>query len=639
MEFPPRLTYNRVVMEERQWAPYEAGKFDGSRFLLLAAHPDDEVLGAGGTLHLLAARGAEVQVVIFSRGEAWGDGEVRAAESRKAAETLGHPEPVFLDFPDRGFRERLSQVEKRIADLLKDGPWDVVFCPAPTEIHPDHRALSYALLTLIQSSSIGEPLLQSVWNTRIAFYEVSAPQRVDFLSDITSAVDKKRGAIEAFASQNAKHDFLSKILGLNAYRSYTLPPTVTHAEGFRVTGWQNVRTAPITAWFPAEDPLLAAGVRASIGVVVRTRNRPHLLREALESLAASSLAPEQVMVVNNGDEPVDGVLADFPALKPMLLSTGGKGRSAAANLGLKALTTEYAAFLDDDDLVYPHHYAVLARALKAGGAGVVYGDAVSAVYHVHPSTGARELKDKVIAYSRDFDADLLLYDNYIPFHTLLFRRELALAAGPLREDLEVFEDWEFLIRLSGLAPFLHLRQATCEYRHFSTAQTLGEDPARKADFHRNRRRILDLTRPLRTPDVEERLFKALNDEGRRLTAELAVLGGEAQFLRHKSEETHREIGRLGRELEIAQGASRTLAGEKDALEERLAQTEARLAVEVRARKDDVDKLAGENQDLARHLEVAYGEIHRLNQTLSLIYVSKTWKVHSWIQKLKRFYRT
>ncbi len=69
-------------------------------------------------------------------------------------------------------------------------------------------------------------------------------------------------------------------------------------------------------------------------------------------------------------------------------------------------------------------------------------------------------------YSRDFDRDLLLVDNYIPFNTLLMEhdllRELGRRGPAFARELAVFEDWDFLIRLSAQAPFHQLRRVTCE---------------------------------------------------------------------------------------------------------------------------------------------------------------------------------
>src|SRR5690349_14963530 len=76
----------------------------GGRVLVIAAHPDDEILGCGGTVALHAARGDHVTSVIACEGESlrYGPGGVGQAEhSRRAAETLGVTDVRSLKFPDQ----------------------------------------------------------------------------------------------------------------------------------------------------------------------------------------------------------------------------------------------------------------------------------------------------------------------------------------------------------------------------------------------------------------------------------------------------------------------------------------------------------------------------------------------------------
>lgn len=616
-------------MDEAKRFPYESKPFEARKVLLLAAHPDDEILGAGGTLALLAARGAAVRTTIFSRGEAWGDPAVRMGESEAAAAVLGLPAPEFLEFPDRGFDARADELKDAIARLVLDAEPDLLLCPAPSELHPDHRALARACVLLIQSLRVGDEALQALWGAVIAFYEVSHPVAADRLVDITAVAAKKEEAVRRFASQLDKNDFARKMMGLNAYRSYTLPKEVTHAEAFRVLPWQALQTTPLAALFP--EPQGAPADLPSVGVVVRTKDRPEFLKEALQSLSAQFVPPAQVAVVNDGTVPVREVIAGFAVLNITLIEAGGIGRGAAANRGLGALTTEFAAFLDDDDVVYPHHFQRLLETAVRSRAEAVYADALSTVQVFDPAGGSYAARDRVIAYSRDFDPDYLLYDNYIPLHTLLFRRRLLDAAGLFREDLPVFEDWEWLIRLSRLTPFLHIRELTCEYRHFSATQTLGEDPRSKPEFTEGRRRVLELTRPLRTPATEERLFKALAERAGRLEREKAVLAGETAFLRRQAEEMAGERERLNRELGLAQeGLER--AGRDHA---ELRRQDGERRGQVSQLEEELAKHREEVSRLDAHLKTTYDEIHRLNTTIALIYASRTWKVHSWVQRLKR----
>ena len=466
---------------------------------------------------------------------------------------------------------RSNDLKEWISGVLREGPWDAIVCPAPFDRHPGRRAIAFALLDLIQSLRVGDPLLDVIWNSAIA-WERSDP--------LDSAI---------------AHSPLDGVL--------------------HMTSWQEIQAFPITVYFSPTDPLLGGDCPAAIGVVVRTRNRPVQLWEALASLQACTHKPAQVVVVNDGAPLPEGLGEIFPSLPLRVLNTGGAGRGAAANAGLRALTTDYAAFLDDDDLVYPHHYAALARALADGNIQAAYTDALSVIYRAQDPGQPPAPRDKILAYSRDFDADWLLYDNYIPFHTLVFKRDLALAVGPVREDLPVFEDWEFLVRLSRLTPFVHVRKITCEYRHFPDSQTLGETPQGKRAFVEGRRRVLHLTRALRTPEVEERLVKTLMDDRERFLKERVVLGGETQFLRRKAEQAREEAWNLHTEIGRLDAENRRLSG-------------------IEREAEDLRK---GQQDLAGRLDATYAEIHRLNSLLGLIYASKTWKAHQIIQRIKSLF--
>ena len=118
------------------------------RVLVLAAHPDDEVLGMGGTLCLHAAeQGDEVRVVCVTDGSSTqypGDTEVRERkneEARAAAEVLGVTDYVHLDLPDMRL-DTLAHVELNavVEGQIRDVAPEVVYTPHP-DVNLDHRAL------------------------------------------------------------------------------------------------------------------------------------------------------------------------------------------------------------------------------------------------------------------------------------------------------------------------------------------------------------------------------------------------------------------------------------------------------------------------------------------------------------------
>ena len=146
-------------------------------------------------------------------------------------------------------------------------------------------------------------------------------------------------------------------LGLRSLRTASLPPSVTAAEGYRRVTVDDFRTLGRAAMIRRLGGVpelhdVVDGPR--ISVVVRTKDRPQLLAEALQSLAAGSYRRVEVVLVNDGGEPptipvdlpLDVVRVDLPV---------NRGRAGAANAGVEAATGDHVAFLDDDDLAERSH--------------------------------------------------------------------------------------------------------------------------------------------------------------------------------------------------------------------------------------------------------------------------------------------
>ena len=216
---------------EPDLVPYQAVQtLPGRRVLVLAPHPDDEVLGCGGLMAALLSRGVPVQVVIASDGGQGGDAAIREQESMAAAQALGEgasaPDLHFWRLPDRGLAQA-TELVPRLQHAVGTAAADLVLLPSPFEVHPDHRALCVAgLHALRQAGTVADVL----------FYEVGQPLMPDVLVDITPQLPRKRSALRCFPSQMAVQAYDEQLLALNRYRAYTLGPTVSHAEAYqRVT--------------------------------------------------------------------------------------------------------------------------------------------------------------------------------------------------------------------------------------------------------------------------------------------------------------------------------------------------------------------------------------------------------------------
>ena len=118
-----------------------------TRVLVLAAHPDDEVLGMGGTIAVHADRGDEVRIVCVTDGSSTqypGDSAKRAQkeeEARRAAAELGVTDYVHLDLPDMRL-DTIPHVEvnRVVEEHVRELEPEIVYTPHP-DVNHDHRAL------------------------------------------------------------------------------------------------------------------------------------------------------------------------------------------------------------------------------------------------------------------------------------------------------------------------------------------------------------------------------------------------------------------------------------------------------------------------------------------------------------------
>ena len=127
-----------------------------TRVLVVAAHPDDETLGAGGTIPRHVARGDDVLVCLMSDGVAarhdQSDLQRRCAE--KACGVLGVRDVVFCDLPDQGLDALpLLDVIRPIEDCVREFRPQIVYTHYMEDVNQDHRAVFRA--TMVATRPVG----------------------------------------------------------------------------------------------------------------------------------------------------------------------------------------------------------------------------------------------------------------------------------------------------------------------------------------------------------------------------------------------------------------------------------------------------------------------------------------------------
>lgn len=129
------------------------------RILVVAAHPDDEILGCGGTMSLHSQKGDEVYVLILGEGVTSRDEERDRARREKeiadlkcqveaANKIIGTKKTFLFDFPDNRFDSvPLLDIVKVVERIKKEIEPDVVYTQHRGDLNIDHRVTFQAVLT------------------------------------------------------------------------------------------------------------------------------------------------------------------------------------------------------------------------------------------------------------------------------------------------------------------------------------------------------------------------------------------------------------------------------------------------------------------------------------------------------------
>ena len=185
--------------------------------VVVAAHPDDEVLGVGGMLAMLATAGARMRLVAVTDGEASHPGLDQAAAASlaecRAGETLsalgelgalGEPgapvEVVRLRLPDTGLARREPELRDRLAELVAG--FGVCLAPWDGDLHADHAAAGRAAFGACGECGV-DLLSYPIWTWHWARPRDSRVpwDRAVRVPLPAEAARRKRVAIDCFTSQ------------------------------------------------------------------------------------------------------------------------------------------------------------------------------------------------------------------------------------------------------------------------------------------------------------------------------------------------------------------------------------------------------------------------------------------------------
>ncbi|HZZ98077.1 MAG TPA: PIG-L family deacetylase [Jatrophihabitantaceae bacterium] len=235
----------------------------GDVVVVVAAHPDDESLGAGGLITAAAAAGARLRLIVATDGEASHPRSpthspvqlagIRRAELRRAAAALGPTlEPIFLGLPDSSLTDDHTRLVDRLAPHLVDAT--VVVSPWTGDRHPDHEACATAVAAVLAGRSGLAHWQYPIWAWHWGTHSDLPWSRMARVRLDETALAAKRAAIAAHVSQ---HCALSDAPGDEAI----VPPhVVAHferdTEAFVVSGAEPAASAGYfdDLYATADDP-------------------------------------------------------------------------------------------------------------------------------------------------------------------------------------------------------------------------------------------------------------------------------------------------------------------------------------------------------------------------------------------------
>lgn len=223
-----------------------------------------------------------------------------------------------------------------------------------------------------------------------------------------------------------------------------------------------------------------ARTRGLVSVVLPTYGRPDRLVDAVESVAAQTYEPVELVVVDDcSPEPVAPVVesADLGSLSVRCLRhEENRGANAARNTGIRESSGEFLAFIDDDDAWLPEKLQRQVDSLRSAGPNA--GVSVTGQRYVDGRGETTTVTRATV--EGDVTEEILRGAHVNPFSCLLVRRDVVEAAGLPDERFPSWQDREWYLRLSQHAEFVAVPEPLV-VRRMDGEDRIGRNYVQKRD--------------------------------------------------------------------------------------------------------------------------------------------------------------
>ena len=188
------------------------------KILVIAPHPDDEVLGMGGTIKKLSRKNKIILCVVSEGATAqYKDKKmikVRRDSCKKTAKILGISQTIFLDYPDMRLNLSHLDINKKLEEIIEKYKPKIVYTAPKHDLNLDHQAVFNSTLVACRPKSGVKQIL---------CYEIQGNTKVPFVPNVFENIEK---------------EFSYKIKGFKMYKSeieeFPNPRSITAIENLAI---------------------------------------------------------------------------------------------------------------------------------------------------------------------------------------------------------------------------------------------------------------------------------------------------------------------------------------------------------------------------------------------------------------------
>ncbi len=206
---------------------------DAQKILILAPHPDDEIMGCGGIMCIYNKRDVQIHIIYLTDGRygiSQDETDIRKKESYKLKNIFPSLTQYFLNFEDSKLSVNINEVSEKIKKIINKINPEIIFTPWILDHHLDHIITSVVLSNILKDFKK---------NTLVSFYEIMSPLFCNHCVDITAELFEKAKMLNLYKSQVKKFKIDKISISNNLYRGSLLRRKTIKASECFLTLYKN----------------------------------------------------------------------------------------------------------------------------------------------------------------------------------------------------------------------------------------------------------------------------------------------------------------------------------------------------------------------------------------------------------------